>query len=62
MASAPFEARFADGAWSTSEIVADDSATALAALKAEGLSIRQIAERVGLPKSTVERRLKGAEA
>jgi hypothetical protein len=55
----PFEARFADGVWSTSEIVAEDSDAALAALQAEGLSIREIAERCGLPKSTVARRLKG---
>jgi AAA domain len=55
----PFEARFVDGAWSTSEIVADDSDAALAALRAEGLSLRQIAERSGLSKSAVERRLKG---
>ena len=55
----PFEARFLDGAWSTSEIVADDSDAALAAWRAEGLSFRQIAERSGLSKSAVERRLKG---
>jgi putative DNA primase/helicase len=55
----PFEARFVDGAWSTSEIVADDSDAALAAYRAEGLSIRQIAERSGLSKSAVDRRLKG---
>jgi Mrp family chromosome partitioning ATPase len=55
----PFEARFARGAWSTSEIVADDSYSALTGLRAEGLSIRQIAERSGLSKSSVERRLKG---
>jgi hypothetical protein len=55
----PFEARFADGAWSTSEIVADDSDAALAAWRVEGLSIRQIAERSGLSKSAVDRRLKG---
>jgi len=56
----PFEARFVNGAWSTSEIVADDSDTALAAFRAEGLSIRQIADRTGLSKSAVERRLKVA--
>jgi hypothetical protein len=55
----PFEARFAEGAWSTSEIVADDSDAALAALQAEGLSIREISKRSGLPRSTVARRLKG---
>jgi hypothetical protein len=55
----PFEARFVDGAWSTSEIVADDSDAALAALRADGLSIRQIAERSGRSKSAVDRRLKG---
>jgi hypothetical protein len=55
----PFEARFVDGAWSTSEIVAYDSDAALAALRADGLSIRQIAERSGRSKSAVDRRLKG---
>ncbi len=55
----PFEARFANGAWSTSEIVGEDSDAALVALRAERLSIRDIAERCGLTKSTVARRLKG---
>jgi hypothetical protein len=55
----PFEARFADGGWSTSEIVADDSDSALAALQAEGLSIREISDRTGVPRSTVARRLRG---
>jgi hypothetical protein len=50
----PFEARLIDGRWITSEIVAGD----LAALQAEGLSIREIAERTRLPKSTVADRLK----
>ncbi len=54
----PFEARFANSRWSTSEIVADNSDEALATLKAEGLSVRDIAERTGLPRSTVGRRLK----
>ena len=55
----PFEARFADDGWSTSEIVADDSDSALAALQAEGLSIREISDRTGVPRSTVARRLRG---
>jgi putative DNA primase/helicase len=55
----PFEARFADGTWSTCEIVADDTDEAIAAMRSEGLSIRAIAERTGLPKSTIDRRLKG---
>jgi hypothetical protein len=55
----PFEARFFDGKWSTSEIVADDSDTALSAWRGQGLTIREIADRSQLSKSTVERRLKG---
>jgi hypothetical protein len=55
----PFEARFADGVWATSEIVADDSDAMLAALQAEGQSIREIADRTGVPRSTVARRLRG---
>jgi hypothetical protein len=44
--------------WTTAAIVAEDSDEALAALLAEGLSLRQIAERTGLSKSEVGRRLK----
>jgi hypothetical protein len=55
----PFEARFADGQWTTGEIVADDSDEALEALRAEGLSVRDIASRTGVPRSSVSRRLKG---
>ena len=55
----PFEVRFADGGWSTSEIVADDSDSALSALQAEGLSIWEISDRTGVPRSTVARRLRG---
>jgi hypothetical protein len=58
----PFEARFADGRWTTAEIIAEDNDGALAALRANGLSIRAIAERSGLSKSEVQRRLNGGEA
>jgi hypothetical protein len=57
----PFEARYADGQWTRAAIVAEDSDEALTALRAEGLSIRQIAERSGLSKSEVQRRLKAGE-
>jgi hypothetical protein len=57
----PFEARFAEGKWTTAAIVADDSDEALAALRAEGLSYRGIEKRTGLSKSEVARRLKGAK-
>ena len=55
----PFEARFADGVWTTSEILSDDSDESLHAWRTQGLSIREIAERSGLSKSDVQRRLKG---
>ncbi len=58
----PFEARFSDGQWTTAAIIAEDSDEALAALRADGLSVRAIAERSGLSKSEVQRRLKGGEA
>jgi AAA domain len=54
----PFEARLIDGVWSVGEIVRDDSDGTLAALKAKGLSIREISERTGLPKSTISDKLK----
>jgi hypothetical protein len=58
-AAASFEARFENGKWSTSEIVAGDSDEALVGMRAEGLTLREIAERTGLSKSAVDRRLKG---
>jgi len=54
----PFEARLINGQWMTSEIVAGNRPDVLAALQAGGLSVREIAERTGLPKSTVADRLK----
>jgi putative DNA primase/helicase len=56
----PFEARLVDGKWAMSEIVSDDSVETIRALKGGGATIREIAERVGMSKSAVERRLKGA--
>jgi hypothetical protein len=55
----PFEARYADGQWTTAAIVAEDSDEALNSFRADGLSLRNIAERTGLSKSEVQRRLKG---
>jgi AAA domain/Winged helix-turn-helix DNA-binding len=57
----PFEARYADQKWTTTEIVSEDSDEALAAFRAQGLTIREIADRTGLSKSTVDRRIKGSE-
>ena len=55
----PFEARFAEGRWTTSEIFADDFDVMIGAMHAGGRSLREIAERTGISKSTVGRRLKG---
>jgi hypothetical protein len=54
----PFEARFHNGAWTTSEIVSDDSDATLGALRAEGHSLRDIEARTGIPRSSLSRRLK----
>jgi uncharacterized protein YerC len=55
----PFEARFAERAWSTCEIKADDSDDAIAAMLADGMSLRDIEARTGVSKSTLGRRVKG---
>jgi AAA domain/Winged helix-turn-helix DNA-binding len=53
----PFEARLIGNRWAISEIRTGDDLETLRALRAHGLSIREIADRVGLTKSTVARRL-----
>jgi hypothetical protein len=55
----PFEARFAEGQWTTSEIVSGGSDEALEVLRAEGFSLRDIEKRTGIPRSSLSRRLKG---
>lgn len=57
--AAPFEARLIDGRWETGEIVVDDSAETIRTLKEGGASVREIAERLGMSKSSVDRKLKG---
>ncbi|MGO9391214.1 AAA family ATPase [Rhodoblastus sp.] len=54
----PFEAHFDGARWTTSEITTDDSDDAVTTLKAQGLSVREIANRLGLSKSAVGRKIK----
>jgi hypothetical protein len=55
----PFEAKLAEGKWTTGPITRGDDDATLMALREQGLSIRQISDRTGVAKSTVERRLSG---
>jgi len=55
----PFEAHFREGIWHVGPIKSGDNDETVLALRDQGLSIRQIAERTGLSKSEVGRRLKG---
>jgi hypothetical protein len=57
--AAPFEARLIDGSWETCEITTPDSDDAIATMAAAGSSIREIADRLGIPKSTVARKIGG---
>lgn len=54
----PFEAQLVDSKWYVNDIVADDSDETIAQLHENGMSIRDIAERLGISKSAVDRKLK----
>jgi putative DNA primase/helicase len=54
----PFEAQLVDGKWYVNDIVADDSDETITQLHENGMSIRDIAERFGMSKSAVDRKLK----
>lgn len=56
----PFEARFVNGEWFTSEIIRDNTDDELNTLREQGLSVREIASRTGMSKSSVDRRLKAS--
>lgn len=56
----PFEVQFLDGRWHESDIKSGDDISTLTALQQQGLSVRQISDRTGLSKSTVQRRLDGS--
>jgi putative DNA primase/helicase len=53
----PFEARLVGNQWAITDIKSGDDVETLKALRKQGLSIRDIAERTGLGRSTVSRRL-----
>jgi AAA domain/IclR helix-turn-helix domain len=56
----PFEVKLVGDQWEISEIKSGDDLDTLKALRASGLTIRDIADRTGLPRSTIHRRLEDA--
>jgi putative DNA primase/helicase len=56
----PFEVRLVGDSWQESKIKSGDDLETLSALHQQGMSIRDIADRTGLSKSSVARKL-GAE-
>ena len=53
----PFEARLIGEQWSEAEIRSGDDDETLVTLHKSGLSVREISDRTGVPRSTVHRRL-----
>jgi AAA domain/IclR helix-turn-helix domain len=57
----PFEAQLIGNQWRVAPIKSGDDDETLRALKSQGLSIREISDRTGVPRSTVHRKLNGSE-
>ena len=58
----PFEAKLIEGRWHTCDIQRGSDEETMRALQKQGLSFRDIAERLGVSKSSVGRKLNGGEA
>jgi putative DNA primase/helicase len=56
----PFEVQLVDREWRIGPIKSGDDPDTLKALHAQGMSIRDISDRTGVPRSTVHRRVNGA--
>jgi putative DNA primase/helicase len=58
----PFEAVLRDGQWTIADIRRGGDDETISTLRQQGLSVREIAERTGVPKSSVDRRLRRLDA